>query len=65
MMPLAVVVVTPARVEARPLSEKASAVIAPASSICKVSRISDTPVSLQAATRRPLRDRPRTSSVAA
>ena len=55
----------PAWVLAMPASLKVSAAIAPASSIESVSRISETPVSLAAATRRPPRASPRTSSVAA
>ncbi len=64
-MPRATGTVMPAWVLAAPASLKVSAATAPASSIESVSRISDTPVSLQAPTRRPERVNPRTSSVAA
>ena len=64
-MPLAVETVTPAWVLAMPTSLKVSAATAPASSIESASRMSETPVSLAAATRSPPRARPRTSSVAA
>ena len=64
-MPLAVVTVTPAWVLAMPTSLKVSAATAPASSIESASRISETPVSLAAATLSPPRASPRTSSVAA
>ena len=55
----------PAWVLAAPASLKVTAATAPASCMARVSRISDTPVSLAAATRSPLRESPRTSSVAA
>ena len=64
-MPLAVETVTPAWVLAMPTSLKVSAATAPASSIESASRMSETPVSLAAATRSPPRASPRTSSVAA
>ncbi len=64
-IPLAVVTVTPACVLAMPTSLKVRAATAPASCIERASRMSDTPVSLAAATRSPERTSPRTSSVAA
>jgi hypothetical protein len=64
-IPLAVATVTPGWVLAIPTSLNVRAATAPASSIERASRISDTPVNLAAATLKPLRARPRTSSVAA
>src|SRR5574342_345651 len=57
--------VMPACVLAAPASLKVNATAAPASCIASASRIRETPVSFAAATRSPLRDSPRTSSVAA